>query len=295
MLELLFDSPMPDADRRAQLYSGNLFMYSPGAATNALCEFGRRLIEEAFDPLDPRTAQHSLVVDDFAAILAELKPRFIHHPTVKTLLRDILLEHNCDLDKTYFDVPRLRSSTSDGYLTSGIAYAFHPHRDVWYSAPLCQINWWMPVYPMPRSGGMVFHPNYWQRSVKNGSAGYNYARWNETSRFNAAQHVRKDTRVQPKPEEPLVLDGDIQLVGAPASMVLFSGAQLHSSAENLGGETRYSIDFRTVHLDDVVEGKGAPNVDSACTGTTMGDYLRGSDYEHLPDEWIQKYDQGWGR
>jgi hypothetical protein len=40
-----------------------------------------------------------------------------------------------------FDMPRLRSSTSDNYLTTGIAYEWHPHRDTWYSAPQCQINW----------------------------------------------------------------------------------------------------------------------------------------------------------
>jgi hypothetical protein len=53
--------------------------------------------------------------------------------------------------------------------------------------------------------------------------------------------------------------------------------------------TRYSIDFRTVHLDDVLALGGARNVDSACTGTTLGDYLRGTDFAHLPDEAIALY------
>ena len=61
-------------------------------------------------------------------------------------LRSILSDLGCDPEQTYFDVPRLRSSTSEQYLTSGIAYAWHPHRDTWYSAPLCQLNWWLPVY-----------------------------------------------------------------------------------------------------------------------------------------------------
>jgi hypothetical protein len=29
----------------------------------------------------------------------------------------------------------MRSATAHEYLTTGIAYAFHPHRDTWYSAP----------------------------------------------------------------------------------------------------------------------------------------------------------------
>jgi hypothetical protein len=36
--------------------------------------------------------------------------------------------------------------------------------------------------------------------------------------------------------------------------------------------------------------RGAPNVDSRCTGTTMRDYLRATDLAHLPDEAIALYD-----
>lgn len=53
---------------------------------------------------------------------------------------------------------------------------------------------------------------------------------------------------------------------------------------------RYSIDFRTVHLDDVIARRGAPNVDARCTGTTLRDYLKSTDLSHLPDEAIELYD-----
>jgi len=59
---------------------------------------------------------------------------------------------------------------------------------------------------------------------------------------------------------------------------------------NTSGYTRFSIDFRTVHLDDVREGVGAPNLDSECTGTTMRDYLCCEDLARIPDELIAKYD-----
>src|SRR6185295_18161567 len=106
---------------------------------------------------------------------------------------NILKDLHCDLESTYFDVPRLRTATSDNYLTTGIAYAFHPHRDTWYSAPLCQVNWWLPVYDLESDRSMAFHPTYWSRGVRNSSRTYNYAEWNRTSRFNAAQHVKQDT------------------------------------------------------------------------------------------------------
>jgi hypothetical protein len=67
-------------------------------------------------------------------------------------------------------------------------------------------------------------------------------------------------------------------------------AQLHETVPNTSGIARYSIDFRTVHLDEVVAHKGARNLDSRCTGTTMRDYLRCSDLQHVPDDVISSYD-----
>ena len=68
----------------------------------------------------------------------------------------------------------------------------------------------------------------------------------------------------------------------PGGIIIFSAAQMHSTVPNTSGHTRYSIDFRTVNRDDVAERRGAPNVDSACTGTTMRDYLRATDLAHVP-------------
>ncbi len=78
----------------------------------------------------------------------------------------------------------------------------------------------------------------------------------------------------------------------PGGIVLFSGAHLHESVPNTTDLTRYSIDFRTVHLDDLEARKGAPNVDSRSTGTTMRDYLRATNLSHLPEEVIRAYDDG---
>lgn len=290
MNAIFIDSPLDDDARRRQLYRGQLFVFSPRPSAVQLAAFARELTEAAFAPLDPRDAQHSLPVERYAAILAELKPRFIHHPESKRLIQGMLEELGCDLSKTYFDVPRMRTATSGGYLTSGIAYAFHPHRDTWYSAPFCQLNWWFPMYDIEPDNAMAFHPRYWSQPVRNGSSEYNYYRWNKESRRNAAQHIKTDTRKQPHPEEPIELDPQIRIVAPVGGIMMFSAAQLHSTVPNTSGRTRFSIDFRTVQIDDVVAKAGAPNVDSACTGTTLRDYLRGTDLAHLPDEIVALYD-----
>jgi hypothetical protein len=290
MHAIYVDSPASDDVRRERLYDGDLFVYSPRPATSALCEFGRQMAEQAFAPHDPETAQDEMEVEDYAALLADLKPRFIHDPESKRLIQEMLTDLGCDPEKVYFDVPRMRSSTSHGYLTSGIAYAFHPHRDTWYSAPQSQFNWWLPIYPISADNGLAFHPRYWYTPIKNSSRSYNYAVWNATSRKEAAKHVKSDTRVQPKPEEDIELDPQIRPICEPGGLIIFSAAQMHSSVPNTSGRTRFSIDFRTVHIGDAIEERGAPNIDSECTGTTMGDYLRISDLAHVPDEVIEAYD-----
>ena len=138
---------------------------------------------------------------------------------------------------------------------------------------------------------MAFHPRYWREGVRNSSAGYNYARWNAESRKTAAQHVERDTRVQPRAEETMTLEPDVRLLCPPGGIILFSGAQMHSTVPNTANVARFSIDFRTVNLADAIARRGAPNVDSACTGTTMGDYLRVGDLAHLPGAVIETYDR----
>ena len=229
-------------------------------------------------------------VEQFASLLADLKPRFIHHPRCKELLPAVLEERGCDPERTYFDVPRLRTSTSNDYLTTGIAYAFHPHRDTWYSAPMCQTNWWMPVYPVTADNVMAFHPKYMTQGVRNGSRRYDYAEWNRTSRFAAASQIGKDTREQPKPEEPVELDPQVRVVPEVGGMMVFSGNQLHSSVPNTSGRTRFSIDFCVVDIDDVEAGRGSRNVDSECSGTSLRDFRRCSDLAAMPEELAARYD-----
>jgi hypothetical protein len=294
MNTLFFDASISDDIRRARLYDGHLFAYSPTPSSRALVDFARQLIKEAFGDLDPETAQYHLPVEQYASILAELKPRFIHHTESKRLLQQILQEIGCDLDATYFDVPRMRTATSDDYLTTGIAYAFHPHRDTWYSAPQCQLNWWIPIYEIESDRSMAFHPRYWNEPVRNSSRTYNYDEWNKTSRYIASQQIGKDTRVQPKPEEPMELEPQIRVVTPVGGILLFSAAQMHSTVPNTTGKTRFSVDFRTVNIDDARTFRGAPNIDSECTGTTMNDYLRGSDLSHLPADVVALYEPGPG-
>ena len=286
-----FEPRITDDQRREILYGGALVMHRPLPSALALVDLARELIGEAFGDLDPELAQHRMPVEEFAARVAALEPKFIHHPRAKEILPALLREAGCDPEQTHFDVPRMRTSTS-GYLSSGIAYAFHPHRDTWYSAPMCQLNWWLPIYEIQPSNSMAFHPRYWSTPVPNSSREYNHAEWNRTSRLEAARSLQEDTRKQPRPLFSLDLEPQVRLVPPVGGMILFSGAHLHSTVPNHSGRTRFSIDFRTVHLGDALAHRGAINVDSSCTGTTMRDYLRASDLAHIPEQVCREYEGG---
>jgi hypothetical protein len=255
MNSVFFDSAQGDDARRAGLYAGQLYVYSPVPGAADLVALARELIAEAFAGRDPELAQHSMPVEEYAAVLGVLKPKFIHHPRAKEAIQGILRALGCNLEKTYFDVPRMRTATSENYLTSGIAYAFHPHRDTWYSAPFSQINWWLPIFDIQPSNAMAFHPGYWSRPVRNGSREYNYDEWNRTSRVDAARHIKTDTRKQPKAEEAMELDPQIRLIPPVGGLILFSGAQMHSTVPNRAlrrrGESSGCSEHRCrVHRDD---------------------------------------------
>jgi hypothetical protein len=126
--------------------------------------------------------------------------------------------------------------------------------------------------------------------VCNGSSRYNYYDWDRTSRPAAAKHVKTDTRDQPKPEEPVQLDPQVRVVPEAGGVMLFSGNQLQSTVPNTSGRTRFSIDFRTVNIDDVVARREAPNVDSECIGMSLRDFLRASDFERIAEDVALAYE-----
>jgi hypothetical protein len=285
-----FDSPFDDAQRRKKLYAGQIFIFSPRPSTVKLCQFARHMIEDAFRGKDPLFAQFDMPVEQYVQIVAPLKPKFIHDPETIGLLRDVVQELGCDLSDTYLDVPRLRMVTSDAYLTAGVGYAHHAHRDTWYSAPMQQFNWWLPIYPIESESSMAFHPRYFNEVVPNTSSEFNYYEWNSVGRKNAAQQIKEDTRKQPKATVPIESHPQVRFVCPPGGIVLFSAAQLHSTVPNTSGRTRYSIDFRTVNLSDVRQGVGAANIDSACTGTSLRDFRRGADLAPMPEDVLQVYD-----
>lgn len=178
-------------------------------------------------------------------------------------------------------MPRLRIAPHGGYLSAGVSYAYQAHRDTWYSSPHAQVNYWMPVFAVTPERAMSMFPDYWDRAVPNSSDGFDYDEWCRVGRQQATSQTTVDTRKHPLPLAAIETRSDTRFCGMPGDLLMFSSAHLHATAPNTSGRTRFSIDFRTLHLDDIAAGRGAPNVDSRARGTTLGDFLRAADFSRI--------------
>ena len=183
-------------------------------------------------------------------------------------------------------MPRLRIVTSDNYLSAGVGYAYKAHRDTWYSSPQYQLNWWMPVYDLSDKNTMSMYPGYWDKPIKNSSEVFNYFEWCNEGRKAAASTLTVDNRKHPLPTEEVDSTSETRFVLKSGEMFIFSASHLHATAPNTSGKTRFSIDFRTVHLDDIKSNAGAKNIDNKSTGSTLMDFLSVDNFEKIEDSLI---------
>ncbi len=285
------DQEFSDLDRRQAIYGGDILFYSPLDSSIALCDLAWEMIVDAFSPIQPESAQFEMPVEKFVEIISKLKPAFTHHPEAKKHLRALIEEIGADPNETYFDVPKLRIVSSDGYLTAGMGYAYKSHRDTWYACPESQINWWTPIRPITERCGLAFYPAEFDREVPNNSQDFDAYQWNADGRKNAGKYINSDPRPHPRFQGES-LEAPKILVGAPASLIAFSAQHLHGTVPNDSGKTRFSIDFRTVNKQDILDHKGVKLTDNRSTGTTLRDFMRFTDHTRFDEAVVASYDDG---
>jgi ectoine hydroxylase-related dioxygenase (phytanoyl-CoA dioxygenase family) len=114
---------------------------------------------------------------------------------------------------------------------------------------------WLPIFEIEQENCLAFHPNYWNKAVKNGSLDYNCYDWYPEGR-RLTETKQNDTRKRPEPLESMDMSQQVRIICNVGGIILFSGAQMHSTVSNTSGRTRWSIDFRTVLIDDVISQNG---------------------------------------
>ena len=272
----LFVNPdAPASTLRQTIYRGDLVVLTNLHSVTQFVDYTREQLVDLFKPYDPEHAHERIDKAEMARLLGSWKPRFIHSLRSKDLICKIIREAGFCAERTHYDVPKPRTSFPVGHLTTGIAYAFPWHRDVWYGAPAQQINWWLPVFAVRDDNSMRFDLGNFDRSVTNSSGQFDYYR-NNTARLNTASQISGEQQVRPAALSYSPVD-ELVVVPAPGAVMLFSGAQLHSSIPNTSGRARFSVDFRTVDVADLNAGRGAQLVDTHCTGTAIRDFRRVAD------------------
>jgi len=102
--------------------------------------------------------------------------------------------------------------------------------------------------------------------MQHDSREYNYYEVNKFYRGALlTQYLKSDPRPLPRPTQSRELDPQIRLICPAGGIILYAGAQMHSSVPNTSGKTRFSIDFRVMNVTDVAAKRGVPGVDKECT------------------------------
>jgi hypothetical protein len=276
---------LDDDNRRQRLFNGALFLYSCPMASRKIIDWARELIDAAFGDLqDVHHAHEKLTVEDFVKRAGPLKAKFTNDPKTVELCQELIVGMGCDPELTYLDLPRLRVAPPGNYLTSGVSYAYKPHRDTWYAHPRQLVNYWVPVFDSEPSTVMSMFIDYWQRPVSNVSAQWDYDEWVKKSRFVASDNIGEEKRRHPVPTQDLGETTDLRIVQNAGDLMVFSTCQLHATAPNETDYIRYSYDLRTIHLEDVRNERGPENIDGFATGSTLKDFLRVSDLCSMPQE-----------
>jgi hypothetical protein len=283
----VFIDPAGSGDEiRQKIYSGNLVVLTRLAAVQELVDHTRDELRRLFSPHDPETAHEHFDKAVMAEMLGVWKPAFIHSPMSTKLVCAIIEEAGFVPAETHFDLPKPRTAFPVGHLNTGIAFAFPWHRDAWYSAPAQQINWWLPVLAAQEDNSMSFDLTAFARAVPNTSDLFDYYR-NNTARRTTASQVDSEQQVRPGAVDYQPVDDQVVLP-SPGQVLVFSGAQLHTSTPNTSAVSRYSVDFRTVHVPDVLAGRGAPLVDAHCAGTSIRDFHSVTDGRAFDEDLVRR-------
>lgn len=277
------DAEVSEQERRQSVYSGNLFVYSPRPSTLALSAASRAILETTLGP-EPMWLQQRLSAEEFAANFHEAARSFSQNAI--ELAKEAATDFGCVPEATFVRAPFLVATTGAGFLARGLGAPHHPHRDTWYAAPTCQVNWWVPIYDLDASTAFAFHPSYWGVPVQNTSGEFDYDTWEPATesgwRIGDAQALS-----QPRSVDPIELAPDIRIRCPAGGVIISSVAHLYSAVPSETPKAYFSVHFQTVSEPDLYSGKGAANLDAAAHGTALPSFVRCSDLSPIPRELVQ--------
>jgi hypothetical protein len=262
---------------REATYAGAVHLTEPTEVSLRLVARVQALLEDALGP-EPRLAQHRLDNQEFFRRLGAVRKTLYCDNDFHEPLRQLVSERGGDPRGCAFDPLRLRVVRSRGDVeVTDAAPVYYPHRDTWYAHPSALIAWWIPLDDLSPEETFVFYPERFAAPVPNDSEVFDYDDWVRDGWELKIGWQRADAGRTAR--YPGVV-GDIEAGRAVGfgcrrgQHLTFAGAHLHQTLPQASGRTRFSLDFRLVHLGDHASGRGAPNVDGRSRGDALRDYVK---------------------
>jgi hypothetical protein len=274
-----FQSALPTDNTAARqaLYDGDLYLLSANCESRTLIESIQLEIDAILGSDGPvRTAQFRLSEGEFFERMGRLRKHFYTSVQYHELVYRLLASLDFIPVQNTFDPIRLRVVAHQGHTNPAAAPVYYGHRDTWYSNPQSMITWWIPLHDLGAEETFEFFPEEFTRPVQNDSEVFDFDAWVHDGQNRRIGWQNANTglidRYPQLLEEPR--GRRIPVVCRAGEILLFSAQHLHQTRPNMTGRTRFSIDFRTVHLVDHEAGSGARNVDNRSTGSSLVQFVR---------------------
>lgn len=267
-----------NATLRERLYSGVVHQAPPTAASLEAVQAALLVLETELGTKDVRLAHTHFSPDEFFRRIGKVRHTLFMEAEWHERVRNMARETGFTPSQIAFDPIRLRVISSGGHKNPRAQAVYYPHRDTWYSHPQGIITWWIPLHDLGEEETFEIYPERFNTAVPNDSEIFDYDEWVRDGWELKIGWQKKTSGVTAR--YPTVIGHPLrgparQVRGHAGDNLLFAGAHFHATRPLENGTTRYSLDFRVLHLDDHNAGRGAPNVDARCQGSALRDYVRG--------------------
>ena len=268
--------PTDNLKLRESIFDGQVFLANANPTSLELIQRVRSAISEQFGFPDIRTAHEQLSDGDFFEHMGELRRLFYLDPDYNELLRALLASHGFDPNHCAFDPLRIRVILPGGHRNPKAAPVYYAHRDTWYAHPQCLIVGWIPLHGLAPEETFDFYPDFFDQAVPNDSEIFDYSQWVKDGPALKIGWQKSDSGLTggyPRGLNTKKPENNVGFSCRAGETLLFAGSHFHQTREQDLGTIRFSLDFRVVHLDDVKQGRGAPNADNRSRGNILADYI----------------------
>ncbi len=263
---------------RRSLYEGAIYLLPANAESRELAssalDLVRSVLGEQF-----RNAHEIHDEGEYFSRIGELRKMIYTSSEFRERMNRVIESCGFDIGQQIYDPARLRAVASNGHLNPCAAPLYYGHRDTWYSHPQSMLTWWIPLHDVIAEETFEFYPEYFARVVENDSEIFDFDAWTADGPEKQIGWQNRDTgRTAGYPSLKESPEGVcIPVIASAADILIFSAQHLHQTCNNVTGQTRFSLDFRTVDLCDLNDGVEAVNVDNRSTGSSVRALVRPSE------------------